>query len=210
MTTATATQPDAASRRDEERFEPIAGLLAVLWPGAGHLYLGEVRRGLLIMAGVLGLFFGGLFIGGIDVVDRREDPVWFFGQALTGPLAFATDWVHQNRFKGWPVQEFENARLPAAVVADVAAAHRRSPGPDETIVVRPYDDPTTIAVEAVPLRVVVPAEPGQGPPSVKSLARMNELGTLFATIGGMLNLIVILDAAMHARWRRSPGQEARP
>lgn len=206
MTTATASHPLPAPRRTEERFEPIAGLLAILWPGAGHLYLGEIRRGVLIMVGVLGLFFGGLFIGGIDAVDRREDPVWFFGQALMGPLAFATDWVHQNRFKGWPLDDFEAARLPADALAEAVAFGRRSPGPDETIEIRAYDDPTTAAPESLPVRVLVPAGPGQGPPSSKSLARMNELGTLFATIAGMLNLIVVLDAGMHARRGRGDGR----
>jgi hypothetical protein len=33
----------------------------------------------------------------------------------------------------------------------------------------------------------------------RSLGRMNELGTLFTTIAGMLNLIVIIDAAFHTR-----------
>ena len=40
-------------------------------------------------------------------------------------------------------------------------------------------------------------------PVTDSLARMNELGTLFATIAGMLNLIVFIDAAVHGRKRRS-------
>jgi hypothetical protein len=46
-----------------------------------------------------------------------------------------------------------------------------------------------------------PAGPGQLPPNSKSLGRMNELGTLFSTIAGMLNLIVIIDASMHGRRR---------
>ena len=60
---------------------------------------GERLRGVLIAVGVLGLFFGGMLIGGIDVIDSREDRVWFFGQALVGPTAFAVDWAHQTQFK---------------------------------------------------------------------------------------------------------------
>ncbi len=141
--------------REPERFEPIAALFAVLLPGAGHYILGETRRALLIAAGVLGLFFGGIFIGGIDVIDRKEDRIWFLGQALVGPVAFGVDYLHQQHFK---------------IRESVPGGERlRSPNPDEN------------------------------PRSRKSLGRMNELGTLFAAVAGMLNLIVIIDAAYHRR-----------
>jgi len=83
----------------DERFNPVAGVLAYLLPGLGHWYLGEAKRGLLIGAGVLWLFFGAVLIGGIDSVDRVEDKWWFVGQAGVGPIAFAADLVHQTQFK---------------------------------------------------------------------------------------------------------------
>ncbi|MFM9995953.1 MAG: DUF6677 family protein [Phycisphaerales bacterium] len=160
-----------------ERFEPLAGLLAILLPGAGHVVLGERRRGVLIGAGVLGLFLGGMLIGGIDAIDRKEDPIWFIGQAMVGPVAFGVDYYHQ---------EFCKIREPANIQS-VHAKERysyRSALPTEA------RDPSGLpAVNA----------PGARPPNSKSLGRMNELGTLFATIAGMLNLIVIIDAFYHAR-----------
>ena len=48
------------------------------------------------MAGVLFLFLGGIFIGGVDVVDRRNDKLWFFAQVICGPIAFATDLLNQK------------------------------------------------------------------------------------------------------------------
>jgi hypothetical protein len=42
------------------------------------------------------------------------------------------------------------------------------------------------------------------PPNVKSLGRVNELGTLFCTIAGMLNLIAVIDASTR-RGRHSAG-----
>jgi len=83
----------------DERFNPIAGVLAYLLPGLGHWVLGETKRGLLIGVGVLSIFAGGVLIGGIDAVDRAEDKWWFVGQAGVGPIAFATDLVHQTQFK---------------------------------------------------------------------------------------------------------------
>ena len=38
-------------------------------------------------------------VGGIDVVDSKEDKFWFIGQALVGPIAFGVDYYHQNHLK---------------------------------------------------------------------------------------------------------------
>lgn len=152
-------------------FNPAAGFAAILFPGAGHLLRGEPYRAALIALGVLGLFFGGIFIGGIDVIDRREDSVWFIGQALVGPLAFGADYVHQHHFK---------------VAAGGGFVRSANPNEGRT----PEGNP----------------EAGGKPPNIKSLSKVNELGTLFSTIAGMLNVIVILDAAFPAT-RRKTGRE---
>lgn len=156
---------------DVPPMDPLAGVLAVLLPGAGHWYQGQARRALLIGGGVLGLFFGGLLIGGVDVVDSRQDRLWFLGQALVGPVAFATDYTHQNVLKG----------------LDPATGQRRSPMPGEV------KDPATGRWTPGPV--------GSKPPLSKSLGKMNEIGTLYCTIAGMLNLIVILDAAFPSAGR---------
>ena len=85
--------------RPRTRLTPHAGIASIVLPGLGHAVLGMPRRGALIALGVFGLFFGGLLIGGIDAVDRREHPFWFFGQALVGPAAFVVDHINQNHFK---------------------------------------------------------------------------------------------------------------
>ena len=92
------SQPHAEPRQ----FNPVAGLLACAWPGAGHIYLGHPRRGLLIMFGVLFLFFGGLLVGGVDSVDRQRDHLWFLAQMLNGPVAFGADYVNQRFVKTRP------------------------------------------------------------------------------------------------------------
>ncbi len=40
----------------------VAGILAWLWPGLGHLYQGRTRKGMLFMISILSIFFYGLFI----------------------------------------------------------------------------------------------------------------------------------------------------
>lgn len=47
------------------------------------------------------------------------------------------------------------------------------------------------------------AAPGQRPPKIRSVAKVNELGTLFCAVAGMLNFIVILDATFPRRGGRA-------
>ncbi|MEI7658223.1 MAG: DUF6677 family protein [Phycisphaerae bacterium] len=151
-------------------FRPASLVAAIVLPGLGHFIGGERLRGLLIAVGVLGLFFGGMLIGGIDVIDSREDRVWFFGQALVGPTAFAVDWAHQTQFK----------------VIDPNTKQLRTAFPGEG------RDASGMAV------------PGGTPPNIKSINKVNDIGTLYATIAGMLNLICILDAGWPPRRRHNP------
>lgn len=155
-------------------FNPVAGIAAILFPGAGHVIRGQTERGIKIASGILGLFLGGILIGGIDVIDSKEDRVWFYGKALVGPIAFGVDFVHQNYFK---------VRLIVHDPRGQKIEDRRSAGPDEGRDER--GNPT----------------PGGTPPNIKSLSKVNELGTLFATVAGMLNVIVIVDAAFPTRRR---------
>lgn len=177
--------PDTPDTRPEsEGFNPIAGIAAIVWPGAGHLLRGERRRGVLIGAGVLGLFMGGMLIGGIDVVDSEEDFPWFIPQALVGPIAFGTDYVHQRYFKVVAIGE--------QVSPDgrrMAVEKRRTAYPHEV------RDPSGHAASA--------PSPSVPPPNIKSLSKTNELGTLFGTIAGMLNVIAVVDAAFPTARRRS-------
>lgn len=101
-------------RSQPDRLQPVALILAFLLPGAGHAFLGDLRRGVCVGAGVLSLFVAGLLIGGIDAVDRKEDFWWFVAQAGVGPVAFATNAAHQS-----------------LKVPDPVTGQRRSPYPDE-------------------------------------------------------------------------------
>jgi TM2 domain-containing membrane protein YozV len=177
-------------------FTPINGVLAFLFPGLGHFMAGQQRRGVYIGAGLLGLFLSGVLIGGIDVVDRREDHLWFLAQGILGPVAFATDYVHQNHFK----------------VVDAAGTSKGRPVALRTAIPGEIRDPSTgFFTPAPPKRSPVdPAtgEPSQPPPNIKSLGKVNELGTLFCAIAGMMNLIVIIDATFPRARRQAASSGA--
>ena len=190
--------PPPGSTEKHVALQPVAGVLAFVLPGLGHWYLGYARRGRLIAAGVLGMFASGLFIGGIDVVDRREDFPWFLGQAIVGPVAFGVDWVHQNQFK---------VDVPVTGLRSAYPNEYRDPAtgrPVITVMNEQTGEPEARLTGATP--VTGATVTGAWPPNVKSLSRMNELGTLFCTIAGMMNLICILDAAFSRR--RGEGEPA--
>lgn len=185
--------------KDHPPFQPLAALAAWVVPGAGHFLLGHTRRALLIGAGVLGLFAAGLFIGGISCVDRKENFFWFLGQALTGPVALGVDYVHQTRFKGYDTDDLFSPAGTQLVRnrAELDRLRRRAAFPYETLDRKSLtlSDAGTVSVPV--LRAANPAN-NEGPPYTRSLGRANELGILFCTIAGFLNLICIVDAA----WRR--------
>jgi hypothetical protein len=52
----------------------LAGFLAWLWPGAGHLYQRRYGKGLLFMGCILSLFFFGLILGQGRVVYAMHPP----------------------------------------------------------------------------------------------------------------------------------------
>ena len=155
------------------QFNPLAGLAALVFPGAGHLVLGRTKRAGLVCVGVMGLFLFGLLIGGIDAIDSKSDRIWFMGQALVGVPTIAADYVHQNQFK---------ATDPINQVI-------RSGFPGEQRVMQ-----NGIAVWQ-PLTEEQVAQ-GMGPPNVPGLGRINEIAMLSIVLAGMLNLIVFLDALM--------------
>ncbi len=178
---------DPASDSDvqvaETGFHPIAGLAAIALPGLGHAARGEPLRGLYAGIGVLGLFLGGVLIGGVDCIDSREDGLWFIGQAFVGPVAFGVDALHQRHFK----------------VLDPVSRLPRTAHPGEV-----RDEKTGFLTPAVPLISPLDStgKPLMLPPNSKGVGKMNELGTLFATVAGMMNLIVIIDAGFPTTFRR--------
>jgi hypothetical protein len=150
------------STKSSGQFTPSAAILAWLWPGLGHIHLGERKRGFLVMFGVLFIFLGGVLIGGVDVVDRKDDRLWFLAQVLCGPIAVAADIANQKLVKPMPgdwVDRYEKGD------PDIARRLRR-----------------------------------------KSLGHVNEMGTLYCALAGLMNLVVILDALQPQPRRRSADQ----
>jgi len=107
-------------------FNISAAILGWLLPGVGHMKVGEIGRGRLILLGVGGLFIFGVLVGGLDCVDRREDAMWFVAQGGAGAFAFATDFLNTNLLKSGSFGEL----MPLAVQnGTVMVSSFKSAGP---------------------------------------------------------------------------------
>lgn len=163
-------------RREPESIQPIPAILTLILPGLGYLWYRQTARAVYAFIGIAGLFFGGLLIGGIDVVDSRESKYWFYVQALNPVAAFSVDRLHQS-FKGYEVR-----------AGQTSPNFYRKPEFGERV----QFDPSRGE------RVIV-SDPSAGSPSPRrSIGRVWEVGSLYVALAGMLNLIVFLDVGWHS------------
>ena len=63
----------------------VVGVLAWFIPGAGHFFIKEKKRAVIIFVTITATFLMGLYIGSIGVIDRVHAKPWYFGQVLTSP-----------------------------------------------------------------------------------------------------------------------------
>lgn len=152
----TTVREPMAKPATPQQLDPLAAILAWLVPGLGHVVIGQRQRGLILMVSIHLMMAVGLLIGGIDVVDRKEDRWWYMGEVMGGPIPLLIDRYHQS-----------------------LKVEKRHPRSRQTVMAAPG--------------------PADNPKYEPSLARVNELGTLFVTLAGMLNLMCIIDVAQHPK-----------
>ena len=74
---------------------PIAGFLAWLVPGLGHIYLGDRKRGLILLVAITATFWTGVAVGGVQgTVAPKSRKLWFFAQLGTGGNALSAYGLH--------------------------------------------------------------------------------------------------------------------
>lgn len=173
------TIPDAAgSTAPEDVIEielkqpMLAALLAWMVPGLGHIYQGRTGKGLLFFVCVLGTFFYGLYLGGGKVVYA------------------ATDWEQQYRWQYW-------CQLGVGLVSTpmLVQRHRvlngKDPLGESDFMAPPKNGPVKWQDYS-----------GNWTTQPNELAKWTvmyhpyfELGTVYTVIAGLLNVLVICDAA---------------
>jgi TM2 domain-containing membrane protein YozV len=73
----------------------VALVLACIIPGAGHAYIGRLKRGIIIFVTITGLFWTGVGVGGVLTVDCYQERWWFIAEMLTGVNGLV-GWVRQH------------------------------------------------------------------------------------------------------------------
>ena len=163
-----SNEPGAALEIDLR--EPwLAALLAWMLPGLGHIYQGRTGKGLLFFICVLGTFFYGLYLGGGKVVYA------------------AVPWEQQFRWQyfcqlgvGLPSTPMLWQRSKALKDPDFTgfmAPPRRGPVPWQDDSGRMSTQPNELAMWTVKYHPTF------------------ELGTVYTVVAGLLNVLVICDAA---------------
>lgn len=160
---------------------PGPAVAAWIYPGLGHILIGEPKRGLIVMISLTFLFVCGLLIGGVDSIDYRTQKLWFAGQCLFSPVAPAMGYYHETLDRNM-VQRIEAYQL------DQRRNHQRNLDEDDALLEILRTNPHSL-------------------PYIKSTGRVNEMGTLYCAMAGLLNLLAIID--VFARPRRANPQADR-
>jgi hypothetical protein len=109
----------------------VAAATGWLLPGLGYWLIGERQRGVTVGVTILLLFFLGIFLGGIRIIDAppmRGNIVsnllqkpWFIGQALTGPVGLGSAYI-SNRIGERPGWRHSAARARLGEIATLYTA----------------------------------------------------------------------------------------
>jgi hypothetical protein len=161
----------------------VVAIASWVLPGLGYIFLGQRARGITIMVTILTLFISGLLIAGIRVIDVPgydkngfEDRVNDQGHRVPR----STDGDYENGH--W-------ALLSGDFLAEVFAK--------PWYIGQIFAGPINLIASVVSV-----CEAQNNLPM--SHARLQEIGTLYTAIAGMLNLLAILDASGRAA---NPEQE---
>ncbi|MEM8945022.1 MAG: DUF6677 family protein [Planctomycetota bacterium] len=150
----------------------IAGLLAWALPGLGHIYQGRTGKGVLFFVCILGTFFYGMYLGGNKVVYA------------------ATDWEQQYRWQylcqlgvGLPSAPMliQKGRTAEAGKHPILGDYMRQP--KRSVDARSDDSGNQAQQPNELAQWVIEEHP------------FFELGTVYTVVAGLLNVLVICDAA---------------
>lgn len=156
---------------------PVIALAGWVIPGLGYWLIGQKARAITVCLAILALFAAGILVAGIRVIDVP-------GYGNDGEPVMVTTRV-DNRGEGsqWvltahPMTEILNKPW---YIGQILA------GPI-TLVCSKY---------SIDLSRPMPDHPDESL-APKSHVRIAEIGTLYTAVAGMLNLLVIIDAAHRA------------
>jgi len=149
----------------------IAAVLAWALPGLGHVYQGRTGKGLLFFVCVLGTFFYGMYLGGGKVVYA------------------AVPWEQQYRWQYW-------CQLGVGLPSTPMLVQRRRMLDNEELLwngfmAPPKNGPIDLKDDSGNLT----SQPNELAKWTVEYHPHFELGTVYTVVAGLLNVLVICDAA---------------
>lgn len=167
----------------------IAAALALLFPGAGHFYQGRTAKGLIFCLCIMGLFIYGLVLSSGEGVgwgravykkwNQEDKRFYFFGQVFVG-LPAAPAFIQSELVKADKPPILFGLMAPPIDNRKVVLSHgeyRYAPlFPGDLEIQNKQYNFTFHQIR-------------------KAQNKNFELGTLFTVVAGLLNLLVVFDAA---------------
>jgi hypothetical protein len=198
--------PDTARPAGALASPPVVAAAGWLIPGAGYWLIGERARAVTVGVTIVALFLLGLLIGGVRAVQ-----VPGFGE--NGRKLYLTSEERLIDGRRGKVRVAKEApagdELPGPWVATDMRALLRDVGNKPWSICQVMAGPVALAGGAWSVSASRPAEQPDGLPDaaagVLSHSRINELAVLYTAVAGMLNLMVIIDAAARAARPAGPG-----
>jgi hypothetical protein len=190
---------------------PLVALLAWILPGAGYLLLGQRGRAMGVGITIIALFLIGLLVGGVRVIEV-PGYVTETGQRYMLPVMVQRIDPDTNR----PMVDPRSGAVILEPAID-PATHRQmmqwvlESSPLSEIREKPWSVPQVLtgpmAILAGAWSVYAAAlDPATGQQiGALSHSRINEIGSLYLSVAGLLNLMAIIDSA----WRASHLSEQR-
>ena len=163
---------------------PFVAIAGWILPGAGYWMIGQRTRALTVGIAVLAVYLGGLLIGGVRVIEvpgynDRGEKIQVRVSRSTSP----TMWVMAVA----PTQEIK--AKPWCIAQVLAGPIGIASGAVSVWAAHPVDVTTADgSTFSAPLADV-------------SHTPVNEAGTLYTAVAGMLNLLAIIDASHRAAHR---------
>ena len=208
--------PQSESEHESPRRAPSPVLVAIagwLVPGCGYWMIGERARGMVVGITIIILFTAGTLIGGVRAIQVPS-----YGEE-GGRLYIVREDKGKND-KGQPItiyrviEHLPGAAQPSSVwVGSHPPALLADVGNKPWSICQALAGPIAIAGGVASVWSARPSDGADGaPPGTLSHSRVNEIAVLYTAVAGMLNLLVMIDAAARAsrlqREARSSGVPA--
>jgi len=177
----------------------IVAILAWIIPGAGHFFIKERKRAVIIFVTITATFTTGLYIGSIAVIDPVGAWPWYIGQMITTPGVAVIAKVSQNETRKW---ELAKRASTQAAHETAQAEHKAINAAENAKKLKTQDaiQEAELLNQEAKLAKQKSDQLLQEEKQVMfaSYGRPHDFGQIYTAIAGAMNLLAILSAVYMA------------